>query len=49
MAVNYIGLLDELALFNRPLTAAEVLALYRKPDLLAVPKRGASATGEPRR
>jgi hypothetical protein len=35
VAVNYIGLLDELALFNRPLTAAEVQALHRTPGLLA--------------
>jgi lysophospholipase L1-like esterase len=40
VAVNYVGLLDELALFDRGLTAAEVLALYRKPDLPAVSRKG---------
>ena len=35
VAVNYIGLLDELALFNRPLTAAEVALLHRTPGVLA--------------
>ena len=35
VAVNYIGLLDELALFNRSLTAAEVALLNRKPGVLA--------------
>src|SRR5207253_9535 len=39
VAVNYIGLLDELALFNRPLTAAEVTLLHRKPALLAPLKK----------
>lgn len=35
VAVNYIGLLDELALFKRPLTEAEIGLLHRKPDVLA--------------
>src|SRR5262249_26993368 len=35
VAVNYVGLLDELALFNRPLSAAEVNLLRKKPGLLA--------------
>ncbi|MBN9518752.1 hypothetical protein J0H58_09570 [bacterium] len=35
VAVGYIGLLDELALFDRPLTPAEVAALHRTPALLA--------------
>jgi len=35
VAVNYIGLLDELALFDRALTAGEVEALHREPGLLA--------------
>jgi lysophospholipase L1-like esterase len=39
VAVNYIGLLDELALFNRALASVEVTALYRKPGLLAPPKK----------
>jgi len=34
-AVNYIGLFDELALFNRPLTAAEVKRLHKQPGLLS--------------
>ena len=35
IAVNYIGLLDEFALFDRPLTAAEVRRLQQHPGLLA--------------
>jgi hypothetical protein len=35
VAVNYIGLLDELALFHRALTAEEVRRLHRNPRLLA--------------
>jgi hypothetical protein len=34
VAVNYVGLLDELATFNRALTGDEVL-LRNKPGLLA--------------
>jgi hypothetical protein len=34
-AISYIGLLDELAAFNRPLTAAEVAYLHRHPGALA--------------
>ncbi|MCI0457900.1 MAG: SUMF1/EgtB/PvdO family nonheme iron enzyme [Gemmataceae bacterium] len=41
VAVNYIGLLDELALFGRPLSAAEVGLLHRKPDVLAPLKKAA--------
>jgi len=33
VAVNYIGLLDDLALFRRPLTAQEVQRLYREQGL----------------
>lgn len=33
-AVNLVGLLDELAVFTRPLTAAEVSILYKKPGVL---------------
>lgn len=40
-AINYIGLLDEFALFDRPLTADEVKALHAKPDLLTSLKRPA--------
>jgi formylglycine-generating enzyme required for sulfatase activity len=38
-AVNYIGLLDELALFNRALTAVEVASLHKTPGLLAALKK----------
>jgi hypothetical protein len=34
-AVNYVGLLDELAIFNRPLTPEEVALLHKQPALLA--------------
>jgi hypothetical protein len=40
VAVNYIGLLDELALFGRPLTAGEVALLHDQPGLLAALKKG---------
>ena len=40
IAVNYIGLLDEFALFGRELTAAEVALLHKTPGLL-VPLRKA--------
>jgi len=33
-AVGYCGLLDEMALFNRALTADEVAALHKQPNLL---------------
>lgn len=39
VAVNYIGLLDEFAVFNRPLSADEVVLLHRKPGLLASLKK----------
>jgi hypothetical protein len=35
IAVGYIGLLDELAVFNRALTPAEITLLFRRPALLA--------------
>jgi hypothetical protein len=35
VAINYIGLLDEFALFGRALTAAEVKRLHEKPGLLS--------------
>jgi hypothetical protein len=41
VAVNYIGLLDELALFNRPLTAAEIAQLHKNPGLLTPLKKSA--------
>lgn len=39
VAVNYIGLLDELAVFQRPLSAEEVLRLQQEPGLLAPLKK----------
>ncbi len=39
VAVNFIGLLDEFALFDRPLTAAEVSRLHQQPALLAALKQ----------
>lgn len=40
VAVSYIGLLDELALFNRPLTPAEITRLRERPGLLSTLKKG---------
>ncbi|MBM4067848.1 MAG: LamG domain-containing protein [Planctomycetes bacterium] len=37
VAVNYIGLLDELSVFDRPLTMTEVTALWKRPGLLSEP------------
>ena len=34
-ALGYVGLLDEMALFDRELTEAEVKALHKAPGLLA--------------
>ena len=39
LALGYIGLLDEFALFDRALTAEEVALLHKKPDLLAPLKK----------
>jgi hypothetical protein len=39
VAINYIGLLDELAVFNRNLTPVEVSELQRGPGLLAPLKK----------
>jgi concanavalin A-like lectin/glucanase superfamily protein len=39
VAVNFIGLLDELATFSRPLTQEEVALLYRRPGILASLKK----------
>lgn len=39
VAVGYIGLIDEFAVFDRALTAAEVIALQKKPDLLSALKK----------
>jgi Concanavalin A-like lectin/glucanases superfamily len=38
VAVNFIGLLDEFAVFGRPLTPDEVALLFREPGVLAIPK-----------
>ncbi len=38
-ALGYTGLLDEMALFNRPLTGAEVRMLHKTPGLLAGMKK----------
>src|SRR5262249_39345953 len=40
VAVNYIGLLDELALFNRALSPEEITMLYKQPGMLAGLKKG---------
>ena len=39
IAVSYIGLMDELALFNRALTLEEIGLLRRQPALLSSLKR----------
>jgi hypothetical protein len=39
-AVNLVGFLDELAVFNRPVNAEEVALLYKKPDVLKPLKKG---------
>ena len=39
VAVGYIGLLDELAVFGRPLSAAEIEQLFRQPGSLSSLKR----------
>ena len=40
-ALSYIGLIDEMALFDRALTAAEVGALQKKPGMLSALKKPA--------
>ncbi len=39
VAVNYLGLLDELAIFRRALADAEIAALHAQPGLLAALKK----------
>ncbi|HXD87301.1 MAG TPA: LamG-like jellyroll fold domain-containing protein [Urbifossiella sp.] len=39
LAISYIGLMDEFALFDRALTAQDVALLHKKPDLLTVLKK----------
>lgn len=43
VAVNFIGLLDEFAVFNRELSAAEVVHLQKNPGLLTPLKRSQAA------
>jgi len=45
-AVNFIGLLDELAVFRRPLSEAEVTLLHTKPGVLGVLKGMSGALEE---
>jgi hypothetical protein len=45
-AVGYIGLLDELAVLNRPLSVEEIQRLHRELGLLGGVKKG--ATGKDR-
>lgn len=42
VAVNYIGLLDEMATFSRPLSAEEIRLLHAEPGVLAALKPGTS-------
>lgn len=44
-AISYIGLLDEFALFNRPLTPDEIAVLHKKPGALQ-PLKKADAGGK---
>lgn len=39
LSLGYVGLLDEIALFDRALTAEDVLLLHTQPDLLAPLKK----------
>lgn len=39
VSINYIGLLDEFALFDRSFTVEEVALLHKKPDLLSPLKK----------
>jgi len=46
-SINYIGLLDEMAIFNRPLTAEEIALLQKKPGVLQpLKKAGANGAAE---
>jgi hypothetical protein len=47
VAVNYIGLLDELAVFGRPLTAGEIERLHREAAVLGPLKSGAKPAAMP--
>jgi len=42
IGVNYIGLLDEFALFDRPLSDAEIALLQKNPGVLAAVKKAPS-------
>ncbi len=52
IAISYIGLIDELAVFDKALTADEVTLLHKKPDLLSslkkkqVPEKPPAPTAE---
>jgi hypothetical protein len=48
IAINYIGLLDELTLFDRALSTEEVALLHDKPGLLAPLKRAKKEGAVPR-
>lgn len=39
VSIGYIGLIDEFAIFDRALTADEVVALHKTPDLLSALKK----------
>jgi formylglycine-generating enzyme required for sulfatase activity len=41
-SINYIGLLDEMAVFNRPLTPEEIALLQKRPGLLQGLKKAAA-------
>ncbi|OAI47224.1 hypothetical protein AYO44_09905 [Planctomycetaceae bacterium SCGC AG-212-F19] len=41
-SINYIGLLDEMAIFNRALTAEEIALLQKKPGVLQPLKKAAA-------
>jgi hypothetical protein len=43
VAVNYIGLLDEMALFNRALSAVEIEHLRAHPEMLTLLKKSQPA------
>jgi formylglycine-generating enzyme required for sulfatase activity len=47
IAVNYLGLLDEFAVFNRPLSAPEAALLHKNPGLLAALKKGGAGARTP--
>lgn len=46
-SINYIGLIDEFALFDKALSAEEVTLLHKKPDLLSPLKKKAAPEKPP--